>query len=140
MPVDLHIRRYVKATDNQCTDGVESYLLDAYVPRRDSNHPNFFVYGTNARTKRPSIEINSNGFDQSAANTEDDDEDDEEPEEELTKNTIWFVDEGFEITALVFDENGKQVFMAVKHEQSTTIYQIGVSRHRSFERDRKSVV
>ena len=111
--------RYVKSTNSQCSQGVETYLSDAYVLRRDSQQPNFFIFGTDARTKRSIVEIHANGFDSHDA-------DDDEDEENLVKNTVWLVDPTYEITASVFDENTKQTYMAVEHDQSAIIYKTSV--------------
>lgn len=113
--------RYVKSGNSQCSQGVETYLSDAYVLRRDSQQSNFFIFGTDARTKRSIVEIHTNGFDS---------HDDDEDEENLVKNTVWIVDPTYEIIASVFDENTKQTFMAVEHEQSAIIYKTSVRRTR----------
>lgn len=125
-------RGYVKTTENQCLDGVETFLSDAFVQRRDSNQPNLFFYGNDERNKRPIIEIHTNGFDHQETD-ENDDEDDEV--EELIKNTIWSIDPTYEITAITFDETNKQVYMAVEQDQSSVVYRISVRR----ENVRKSI-
>jgi hypothetical protein len=112
-------RGYVKSGNSQCQNGIENYLSNAYITRRDLNHPNFFLYGIDLHTKRTSVEIHTSDFDQN----DDDDDDDEDSKQ----NTIWLIDQTYEITALVFNENGKQVYMAVEHGQSAIIYRIGVS-------------
>lgn len=114
-------RGYVKTTENQCLDGVETFLSDAFVQRRDSNQPNLFFYGNDERNKRPIIEIHTNGFDHQETD-ENDDEDDEV--EELIKNTIWSIDPTYEITAITFDETNKQVYMAVEQDQNSVVYRI----------------
>jgi hypothetical protein len=111
-------RGYIKSEDSQCQNGIENYLSDAYITRRDLNHPNFFLYGIDSHTKRATVEIHTIDFDQN------DDED-----EDLKHNTVWLVDQTYEITALVFNENGKQVYMAVEHNQVSSIYRIGVSEN-----------
>ena len=86
------------------------------------------LYGIDSRTKHSTLEIHTNDFDQ----------DDEDEDEDLTKNTIWLVDQTYEITALVFNESGKQVYMAVEHGQSAIIYRIGVSENFIF--NQKNVI
>ena len=113
--------RYVKSVNSQCTQGVETYLSDAFVLRRDSQQPNFFLYGTDARSNRSIVEIHSNGFDSHEV-------DDEEDEENVVKNTVWSVDPTSEITAGVFDENTKQIYLAVEQDQSAIIYKISVGK------------
>jgi hypothetical protein len=100
-------------------EGMETYLSDAYVARRDSNQPNLFLYGTDTRTKRSIVEVHTNGFDN------DDDENDDD-DDDVLKNTRWLIDSKYHIIAIVFDDNSKQIFMAVEHDESTTIYRIGV--------------
>jgi len=116
-------RGYAKLVNNQCRNGIENYLSNAYITRRDPNHPNFFLYGIDSRTKRALIEIHTNDFDQN------DDEEEEEEDKDLTQNTIWLVDQTYEITALAFNESGKQLYMAVEHDQLAIIYRLGVSEN-----------
>ncbi|CAF3131473.1 unnamed protein product [Rotaria socialis] len=125
-------RGYVKPENNHCNNGIEDYLSDAFITRRDPNQPNFFVYGTNSRTNRTIAEIHSNDFDQ-----EQDDDEDDEDDEVLTKNANWSVEEAYEITALVFDENSKQVYMAVEHDQSSIIYRIGKNLRQKTRSNKK---
>lgn len=114
-------RGYIKSTNSQCQNGIENYLSKAYVTRRDINQPNFFVYGIDSRTKRGTVKILTNDFDQN--------DDDEDEDEYPTQNTVWLIDTTYEITALAFNESGKQVYMAVEHDQLATIYRIGVSEN-----------
>lgn len=123
----LWIFRYVKSASSQCLDGVEAYLSDAFVQRRESNQPNLFLYGTDARTKRSIVEIHTDGFD--GEKMEEDDDEDEI--EDLMKNTIWSVDPTYEITAIAFDEPSKQVYMAVEQDQTNVVYRISVGVNRA---------
>ncbi|CAF1083583.1 unnamed protein product [Rotaria sp. Silwood1] len=131
-------RGYVKTINSQCSNGIENYLSDAHVTRRDPNHPNFFVYGIDSRTKHPIVEIHTNDFDETVDDDDDDDDDDDEINEVMIQNTSWLVDETYEITALAFDENGKQVYMAVEHDEFTFIYSIGKNL-RQQNRDSKKL-
>ncbi|CAF0827396.1 unnamed protein product [Adineta steineri] len=119
-------RGYMKSTNSQCRNGIENYLSDTYITRRDLNHPNFFLYGIDSQTKQTTIEIHTNDF-----NQDDDDEDDDD--EDIKRNTIQFADKTYEITALAFDENTKQVYIAVEHDQSAIIYRMNKNH---FNQDR----
>ncbi|CAF0871036.1 unnamed protein product [Adineta steineri] len=119
-------RGYMKSTNSQCRNGIENYLSDTYITRRDLNHPNFFLYGIDSQTKETTIEIHTNDF-----NQDDDDEDDDD--EDIKRNTIQFADKTYEITALAFDENTKQVYIAVEHDQSAIIYRMNKNH---FNQDR----
>ncbi|CAF2846878.1 unnamed protein product [Rotaria sp. Silwood2] len=129
-------RGYVKSLNSQCANGIENYLSDAHVTRRDPNHPNFFVYGINPRTKHAIVEIHTNDFDDTV---DDDDDDDDEDSEAIIQNTTWFVDETYQITSLVFDQNGQQVYMAVEHNEFSIIYSIGKNL-RQQNRDTKKLI
>ena len=114
-------RGYTKSVNNQCRNGVEKYLSDVYITRRDLSRPNFFIYGIDSLKKRPLVEIHTNQFDE-GGNDDDDDE-------AFTQNVIWFVDPTYEITALVFDNSGKLVYMAVEHDQLAIVYRMSVSEN-----------
>jgi len=105
--------------NSQCVNGIENYLSTAYLTRSDPNHPNFFLYGIDSRTKRPTIEIHTNEFGQN----NDEDEDDED----LTENIIWLIDPSYEITGVAFNESGNQLYIAVEHDQLGIIYRTDVS-------------
>jgi len=112
-------RGYTKSDHSQCTNGIESYLSQAYLTRRDVSHPNVLIYGKSLQTKRSIIEVYTNEFSQ--------DDDEEEEEEELTKNPIWSsVDETYQITTLTFNETGNQIYVAVEHEAKSIIYRVNV--------------
>lgn len=113
-------RGYVKSENSQCINGVESYLSNAYVTRRDPNQPNFLLYGIDSRTQRPTIEIHSNDFNQN-------DDDDEDEDEDFSDNLVWSLDPTYDITAVTFDETGQQFYIAVERDQLTTIYKLNVS-------------
>jgi hypothetical protein len=112
-------RGYVKSENSQCRNGIENYLSDTYITRRDLTHPSIFLYGIDSHTKRATVELHTNDFDQN---------DDEDEDEDLTRNTVWLVDPKYEITSLVFNENDKQIYMAVEHDQLAIIYRTGVSK------------
>ncbi|CAF0780089.1 unnamed protein product [Rotaria sordida] len=118
-------RGYIKSINSQCNNGIENYLSDVQITRRDPNHPNFFVYGIDSRTKKSIVEIHTNDFDDNIDDDDNDDDDDDDDNEVVIQNTTWFIDETYEITGLVFDENGKQVYIAVEHDESSIIYSIG---------------
>lgn len=117
-------RGYVKSKYSQCTNGVEKHLSDAYVTHRDPNQPSIFLLGIDSLTKHPIVEIHTSDFDQN-----DDTEDDEDEDEHYRPNKTWLIDETYDVTALVFDENGKQVYMAVEHDQSAVIHRIRVNEN-----------
>ncbi|CAF0753970.1 unnamed protein product [Adineta steineri] len=119
-------RGYMKSTNSQCRNGIENYLSDTYITRRDLNHPNFFLYGIDSQTKQTTIEIHTNDFNQ-------DDDDEVDDDEDVKRNTIQFADKTYEITALAFDENTKQVYIAVEHDQSAIIYRMNKNH---FNQDR----
>ena len=112
-------RGYVKSENSQCISGVESYLTNAYVSRRDPHQPNLLIYGVNSRTQRPTIEIHGNDFNQ---NDNDDDED-----EDSSENLAWILDPNYDITAVTFDETGQQFYIAAENQQFAIIYKINVS-------------
>jgi hypothetical protein len=114
-------RGYVKSGTSQCMNGIENYLSNVYITHRDANHPNFFLYGIDSRTQRATIEIHTNDFDPIDG--------DEDEDEDFTENIIWTIDQTYAITAVAFYEDGKQVYMAVEHEQSTIIYRVDVSEN-----------
>lgn len=116
-------RGYVKSDSSQCINGVESYLSNAFVTRRDPNQPNFLIYGVNSRTQRPTIEIHSNDFNQDT----DDDNDEEDEDDNSSENLVWSVDPSYDITAMTFDETGQQFYIAVDREQFAIVYKINVS-------------
>ncbi len=115
-------RGYVKSENSQCINGIENYLSNVYITRRDANSPNFFLYGIDSRTKHTTVEIHTNDFDQN-------DDDDEEENEDLTRNIIWTVDQTPEITAVAFNDSGKQEYIAIEHDQLAIIYRTGVSEN-----------
>lgn len=115
-----NIFRYVK--NSECLDGIEDYLSDASVMRRESNQPILFLYGNDKKTNNGIIEIENNDF--YAHGDEQDDED--EDEDEFTRNLIWKTDSSQQVKAIVFDESSKQVFVAIENEQLSFVYRLGV--------------
>jgi hypothetical protein len=113
-------RGYEKATENQCRNGIEHYLADTLVTPRDPTRPRVFLYGVNPQTKKATVEILTNDFEQNG----DDDGDDDEAESR--RNPVWSIDQAYEVTAVFSDESSKQVYMAVEHNQLAIIYRVEV--------------
>lgn len=113
-------RGYAKDVDNQCRNGIEHYLADTLLTRRDPMRPNFFLYGVDPQTKRAAVEVVTNEFQQ-------DDEDDDE-EQSAAPRPVWSIDPTYEITAVFSDESSKQLYMAVEHSHTASIFRVEVGR------------